>query len=682
MTDASQRLSVLGIIAVSLVLTLFVRLWWLQVVTGSDLSEASTADRIRVVHEEAPRGRILDRQGDDVLVDNAEQAVVTIDPRTLRDVEAEDESFDRDEMFERLGAVLTQFGTPRTAGEIIAAVEDPAADPLRPIPVATGVSEDVEVYLLERNLQFPAVDVERESVRAYPYGSVAAHVLGYVGTANQDELDANADEQDKPYEPGDEIGKTGVEATYEEYLRGVPGQRTYEIDAQGDIVRLIEDQSYDPIPGYDLVLTIDVDLQAHVEQSLFDTVENTEAQRGSVVVEDPQDGTIWAMASNPSYSPADFVVGISAEDYAAMNRPESNFPLNNWAIQGQYAAASTFKLVTGWAGMQAGFRTPDEVWGDGGFYIAEGCSAEDESCRFNNDNETAHGSVNLARALTVSSDTYFYSLGDRFWLAREEIGDDAMQDYIREWGFGEQTGIGLPSEISGLVNTPALKAERHEQYPEAFPYGEWYTGDNINMAIGQGDMLATPLQLTNAYATFANGGTLREPQIASAVWRPNDEDPEGPPIVEENFIMNEDEELIVPIINEIDIPEDQYNAIRDGLLGVVNGGEGTAREAFEGFDPNFQVAGKTGTAQVASQDYGNALFASYGAVNNPFGPRFAVTAIIENTPLYGGEVAAPLVRTIYDVIALPSWPKAPTAESAFGAQPTDSAEPGTEEADG
>jgi penicillin-binding protein 2 len=675
MTDASQRLSVLGIIAVSLVLTLLVRLWWLQVVTGEDLTEASTADRIRVVHEEAPRGRILDRQGDDVLVDNAEVAVVTVDPRALRDVEAADEAFDRDEMFTRLGAVLTQFGTPTTAGEIIAAVEDPSADPLRAIPVASNVSEDVEVYLLERNLQFPAVDVERESVRAYPYGSVAAHVLGYVGTANQEELDARVDEEDKPYEPGDEIGKTGVEATFEDYLRGVPGQRTYEIDAQGDIVRLIEDQSYDPIPGFDLVLTIDVDLQAHVEASLLETVESTDAQRGSVVVEDPQDGTIWAMASNPSYRPEEFVQGLSRERYAELTAPDNNYPLNNWAVQGQYAAASTFKLVTGWAGVTEGFRAVTEGWGDPGFYDAANC--EGETCRFENDEATPYGTVDLRRALTVSSDTYFYSLGDRFWLARDDIGDDAMQDYIREWGFGEQTGIDLPSEIPGLVSTPALKAERHEQYPEAFPYGDWYTGDNINMAIGQGDLLVTPLQLTNAYATFANGGTLREPQIASQVRRPNEEDPEHP-FVEEDFIVDEDGELRVPVINEIDIPEDLYNAIRDGLVGVTQNGEGTAAEAFEGFDPNFQVAGKTGTAQVASQDYGNALFASYGAVNNPYGPRFAVTAIIENTPLYGGQVAAPLARSIYDVIALPVWPRALTAESALGTQSTGAAD-GAEE---
>ena len=657
MTDASQRLSVLGIVAISLILTLLVRLWWLQVVTGEDLTEASTADRIRVVHEEAPRGRILDREGR-VLVDNAEQIVVTVDPRALTDLEAADDTFDRDEMYERLAAALTQFGTPTAPEGIVQAMEDPAADPLQPIPVATGVDEALEVYLLERSSQFPAVDVDRSSVRAYPYGSVAAHVLGYVGEINDDELDAVEDQEEKPYRIGDEIGKTGVERTFEDQLRGIPGQRTYEIDAQGNIVRLIEEQSYDPVPGYDLWLTIDVDIQAYVETALAETIDRTEAQRGNVVIQDPQDGRVWAMASYPTYSPAEFVEGISATRYAELNSEISNYPLNNWAIQGQYAAASTFKLVTGWAGVTQGFRTVDEGWGDPGYYIAQGCSAEDESCRFRNDGETVWGGVDLSRALTVSSDTYFYSLGDRFWLARDEIGEDAMQDLIREWGFGEQTGIDLPSEIPGLVNTPSLKAERHEQHPEAFPYGEWFTGDNINMSIGQGDLLVTPLQLTNAYATFANGGTLRTPEIALQVTERQEVDGEEAPVILESFEAE--------VINEIDIPEPLYSAIRDGLVGVTQSGEGTAQSAFEGFDSNFQVAGKTGTAQVASQDYGNALFASYGPVNSPYGPRYAVTAIVENTPLYGGEVAAPLVRSIYDILALPAPPQAMTADAVLG----------------
>lgn len=665
MTDSSQRLGVLGIVGVSLVLTLLVRLWWLQVVTGEDLSEASTADRIRVVHEEAPRGLILDRQGDDVLVDNRESIIVTVDPRALRDLEAADDSFDRADLFERLAAELTRLGSPTTVEGIEEAMADPAADPLQPIPVATDVDEMLEVYLLERHREFPGVDVERETVRAYPYGSVAAHVLGYVGSINQDELDARADEQDKPYRPGDEIGKTGVEATFEEFLRGVPGQRTYEIDAQGDIVRLVEEQSFDPVPGHDLRLAIDIDVQAYVEAQLAQSVEDVDAEKGSVVIQDPQDGSIVAMASNPSFSPADFVQGLSTAQYAELTSEESGYPLNNWAIQGQYAAASTFKVFTGWAAMQAGFRSPTDTWQDPGTYVAQGCSAEDDTCRFNNDNETPYGTVDLRRALTVSSDTYFYSLGDLFWLRRDEIGDDAFQRYLHEWGFGEQTGVDLPSEIPGLVNTPSLKAERHEQYPEAFPFGEWFTGDNINMSIGQGDLLVTPLQLTNGYATFANGGTLREPQIALEVW---DQQEEGPPVVVEAFEAE--------VLNEIEIPPDQFAAIQEGLLGVVNSGEGTASGAFDGFDLGaFPVAGKTGTAQVASQDAGNALFSGYGPVNEFPGPRYAVTAIIENTPAYGGEIAAPLVRAIFDVLSnqVP-LPRAPTAETVLGSNEIDPTE--------
>jgi penicillin-binding protein 2 len=654
MDDVVGRLNVLGVIGVALVLTLLVRLWWLQVVSGSELESASTSDRIRVVHDEAPRGRIFDRQGDDVLVDNRERIVVGVDPQVIDALDAEDGGPSREVVLDRLAAALTMSGTTTTADTLEATIGDPAADPLRPVPVAVDVPESLEVFLLERRDQLPGVEVSREAVRTYPYGTVAAHVLGYVGQINDEELAAHEDEERTPYRLGDEIGKAGIEASFEEHLRGVPGQRTYEVDASGEVVRLVAEQSFPPVAGYDLRLAIDVDVQAYVEGALAATVDDVDAEKGSVVVEDPQDGTIVAMASNPTYAPEELVEGISTERYAELTSPASGFPLNNWAVQGQYAPASTFKLVTGWAGMTAGLRSPTETWNDQGSYVAEGCSSDDESCRFNNDGETVWGTVDLRRALTVSSDTYFYSLGDRFWLGRDERGEEAMQDLIEEWGFGEQTGVDLPAEISGLVNTPAMKAERHEAQPDAFPYGEWFTGDNINMSIGQGDLLVTPMQLTNAYAAFANGGTLREPQIALEVWEQQDES--GPRVVES---------FEAEVLNEIDIPQDQYDAIRDGLLGVVSGSEGTAREAFEGFDlGRFPVAGKTGTAQVASQESGNALFVGYGPVNEFPAPRYAVTAIVENTEEYGGQVAAPLVRSIFDVLATPALlPQATRATS-------------------
>jgi penicillin-binding protein 2 len=567
-------------------------------------------------------------------------------------------------MFERLAADVSSFGTPLTADAITEAVEDPANDPLKPIPVASDVNELLEVYLLERHREFPGVDVDRTAVRSYPYGSVAAHVLGYVGSINDEELDAVADEEEKPYLAGDEIGKTGVEATYEEQLRGIPGQRVYELDAEGNIVRLIEERSHDPVPGNDLVLTIDVDLQAYAEQRLAEVAEegegDVEQARASVVIEDPQDGSILTMASYPAYQPEEFVNGLSSQRYAELNLPTNGYPLNNWAIQGQYAPASTFKLITGMAALEAGFRTPQDAVQDPGFYIAQGCSAEDESCRFKNDNETPYGTVNITRALSVSSDVYFYGIGDWFWLRRDELGDDAMQQQIEQWGFGEPTGIALPSEIPGLVSTPALKAQRHEELPEAFPYGDWRSGDNINMAIGQGDMLVTPLQLTNAYATFANGGTLREPFLVRQILEEQNDGPADNPTYFEVLEETKEGETI----DQIEITDERFQAVEAGLVGVTRG-EGTAATAFEAFNPNFTVAGKTGTAQVESQDAGNALFVSYGPVGQ-LGARYAITAIFEETLLYGGEVAAPYVRSIYDVIADPSLlPKAQTAESVL-----------------
>lgn len=663
-TDPSQRLGVLGIIGISLLLTLLVRLWFLQVVTAEDLSESATANRIRVVHEQAPRGRVFDTNRN-VLVDNREIIQVTVDPRALDDAEVADDGFDRGELFQRLSTDLARFGTAVSVEEIEAAIDDPARDPLKPVVIASDVSELLEVYLLERHREMPGVDVDRTAVRSYPYGSVAAHVLGYVGEINEEEL-TSVEGSEKEYRAGDEIGKTGIEAAYEDVLRGVPGQRVYELDAEGNIVRLVEEESQAPVPGLDLQLALDVDLQAYAEEQLAIAVEGADAPKGALVVQDPQDGSVLAMASYPPYNPAEFVQGLSATRYAELTRPESGYPLNNWAIQGAYPPASTFKLITGWAGTDAELRAPGDTISDPGFYVAQGCSEEDPSCRFNNDNEVPYYAVNLSRALTVSSDVYFYGLGDLFWLRRDDLGEDGMQQRIEEWGFGQQLGVDLPSEIGGLVSTPELKAERHELYPEAFPFGQWFTGDNINMSIGQGDMLVTPLQLNNAYASFANGGTVRTPLVGAQVTRDLDD---GDRDTEDPFEIVE--EIEPEVLNEVEVPEDVFNAMQEGLLGVTRSADGTAAEAFEGFPGDFPVAGKTGTAQVAAQDYGNALFASYGPVNG-FPVRYAVTAVIENTPLYGGELAAPLVRAIYDAIADPSlMPKAPTADAVFGADGQD-----------
>ena len=294
-----------------------------------------------------------------------------------------------------------------------------------------------------------------------------------------------------------------------------------EVDAAGNTVRQL---SYDPpVPGDDVYLSIDANVQAITEQALHDELVNAHNRRnkdgsynqspaGAAVILDPNNGQVVAMASYPDYDPSTFVNGISSSVWDPLQDPNNHFPLNNRALQGQYAPGSTFKLVTALAGLRTGVITPATTISDGGRYIVPGCKGAVEQCSFVNSGGTAHGRVNLPRALTVSSDVYFYQLGGQFWTDRSTFGDP-IQDTAKDLGFAAGTGIPL-DEQKGFVLTPGEKQQLHDQNPTAYPYGDWFTGDNVQLAIGQNTVTVTPLQLANAYSTMANGGTLYSPNIA------------------------------------------------------------------------------------------------------------------------------------------------------------------------
>src|SRR2546421_481046 len=328
---------------------------------------------------------------------------------------------------------------------------------------ATGIPPDIRTYLEEREIDFPAVKVERTAVRAYPNGPVAANLIGYVSEINADELKTR--EKDG-YRQGDLIGKDGVEQTFEDVLRGTPRKLKVEVDSQGRVVRTIVDRK--AVAGKDVKLTLDVDIQRVAEQSLAQGMDGarglqdqTEKQRfasyragaGAVVALDPNDGSVVAMASNPTYDPRQFAAGITPEEFQQLNRPESNFPLVNRATQGLYAPGSTFKLFTAIAGLQTGQIDPNAGFSD------QGCLdiGNEQRC---NAGKTPHGTVNLPSALTVSSDTYFYNVGRNMWqqynawlknkdgdkaVADDEIGKGyAIQDTAKKYGFDRPTGVRLP----------------------------------------------------------------------------------------------------------------------------------------------------------------------------------------------------------------------------------------------
>ena len=617
-----MRLAVLGVVVLSLFAALQARLLYLQVMDSQNFVEAAATNQIRLVYEPAPRGRILDRDGQ-VLVENRVANVVAV---------RRDEAERNPEMVDRLGALLRL-----ERSELMDRINDVRFSPFAPVPVAQEVDESTLVYILEHQDDFPGVRATRVAERKYPHGALGAHVLGYVGQATKEELDPRRDEG---YRDGDEIGKSGVERTYEEHLRGDAGVTKLEVDARGLVIGApLGEQP--PKPGLDVQLTIDLDVQRVTEESLLkgltaarnlrDREERKPfvAPAGAAVVLDARDGSVVAMASYPTFEPASFADGISVEAFRALNDPVNHFPLNNRAIQGQYSPGSTFKLMTSIAAMRTGVIDARTTFLDQGSFRLRNCRGD--RCVFRNAGGVPHGRVNVARALTVSSDVFYYTLGASFWTQRDRLGDP-IQAAARDLGFGELTGIPLLGEKRGRVPDPESRRRLHEANPQAFPNGQWRTGDNVNLAIGQGEMAATPLQLAQAYAVFANGGTHYEPRLASRVVnRDGDVQAEFGPKVK----------------RRVEIPADIRAPILAGLRGVVEDGKGTARGAFASFPlSSYPVAGKTGTAQVFDKQ-DTALFVAFAPADDP---QYVISVVMEESG-FGGTVAAPVARRIIDVLS-------------------------------
>ena len=458
------RLSMMAVVAMALFASLFARLYDLQVVGSSDYRLQAEANRVRTVQVEAPRGRILDRNGK-VLVDNRVAVVVAIDRNAFGDLTKPA----RASLLQRLTFELTAAGHAISPEEITRRLGDRRYSRYAPVPVATDVPEELKIYLDEHADEYPSVVVQRTAVRHYPYGTLAAHTLGYVAQIDDDELKyvQAAGDTVKPYGLNDHIGKAGVERTYEPYLRGTPGLRRIEVDAEGDPVRVISDR--EPRPGDDLVLSIDIDLQALAEQALQQGLADARARpprngnppnnatTGATVVEDPNNGQLLALASYPTYDPSAFVDGIDANEWNFLNDPVNGEPLNNWAIQGQWAAGSTYKLFMGYAALHSGLMAPDTIFHDGGGYLIPGCSGL--KCYRSNAGGAAYGSVNISEALTVSSDAFFYSVGAQFWLQRERFGEEGLQNLLAPWGIGEETGVALTGERPGRIPGRSAMAE-------------------------------------------------------------------------------------------------------------------------------------------------------------------------------------------------------------------------------
>lgn len=499
--------------------------------------------------------------------------------------------------------------TPR---EIFDKVADSRVEALRPRLIAIDVPLDVVAKLSERQTEFPGVRVDEVAVREYPNGSVAAHVLGYTGEISQEQIAQAGDEAG--YELGDVVGKTGAEVQFESVLQGDKGQRLIEVNASGKSQRVISEQA--PVAGRDVRLTIDLEVQKVAETVLKDALAEAhrqdfpKARAGAAVVLDVATGGVLAMASLPTFDPSAFLGGISQAEWTALTAKESEYPLNNRAVMSAYPPASTFKVVTGLAGLEY------DVASSGSSYLCQGRWTEmgeqwPKWCW----NHSGHGRISFEGGVEESCDTVFYEIGYEFYKRKKE----ELQATSREFGLGSKTGIDLPGEVAGRVPDAAWKAEFNKNYPE---YQLWLPGDTVNMAIGQGDLLVTPLQMASVYAGIANGGKVMRPHVLKDVL-----DSEG------GVALSSEPETMA----QLKASEAELDAITRALVKVTT--TGTAKGTFRGFGVN--VAGKTGTAQV----YGKDDYAWFCAFAPAGKPRYAVAVVVEQGG-HGGSVAGPAARNI------------------------------------
>ncbi len=638
MSPESFRLRIGFLVLLTLVAfaALVARLWYLQVLSSEELGEVAVANTIRELYEPAPRGRIYDRNGN-VLVDNRRSRVVTVNRFIFEnDFEPEQQS----DLVLRLATEISRAGRLTKIFEINDALADPRYGPLDSVPIATDVTENFEIVLAERRDEFAGVETAIRSVRVYPYGDLAAHVLGYVSLLSEEQYEQLVDDP-KNYRRNDEIGQTGIEASFETVLRGTPGRTRIEVDNLGDPVRVIE--QVEPVAGSDVHLTLDIDIQGLVEQELVAALAEARQQQpeepnepsynapaGSMVVLDPNGADLVAIASFPTYSPGEFVSGISEDRWAQLQDPTSRQPLHNRALAGIYPPGSTFKLFTSYAALNSGVIGSRGVldvrtlYDDQGTYVVPVCAEEVvASCTFRNAGEAVYGPVDLRRALTVSSDVYYYYLADIMDRA-DRFDREGVQRAAAVFGFGAPTGIALAGEGTGRVPSPSVAEAAGET---------WRTGDSIVLGIGQGLLGVTPLQLANGYATFANGGTLYAPKIVDRVENP----------VSGEVLRRFGDR----VIDEIYLPGAFQQPILEGLMGVTADLEGTAHSAFLGFPhEQWPVAGKTGTAEVVGKA-DNSLFAAFGPIPDP---EYVVVAIMEESG-FGSRVAAPAVRRVIEPIA-------------------------------
>jgi len=591
MEDFQGRYKYLVIFVGLAFLLIFIRLWSLQVIKGSDLRHLSENNCIRLRENPADRGMLLDRHGN-ILAHNRPSFEVSLVPEDLR----------------ANPGVLTEVGEllNMTRGEIEEKIKaQKRRTPFNPVKIKSDIDWN-KLALLETNrVHLPGLIVDVRPRRAYDYGDLASHLIGYLGEVDENELRQS---REFPYRMGAQIGKYGVEYRWENDLRGSDGGQQIEVDALGREIRPLG--VVEPFPGNNLFLTIDLELQKVAEEAYQD-------KTGALIAMDPKTGQILAMISKPSFKPDIFARNILPEEWKSLVENPYH-PLQNKGIQGQYPPGSVFKIITAIAGLESKTITPNTP-----FNCAGAFSYGDRDFRCWK--EGGHGSLSLHRAIVESCDIYFYQLGLK-------LGPDLIARYASEFGLGKVTGISLP-EKPGIVPSSSWKKKRRG--------APWYSGETLSFSVGQGYLTATPLQLLVLISAVANGGKILLPQVAERV---------------EDIYKNRLTEYPPVELESVDVSEKTLQIIQGALKGAVNDPHGTGSACWL---KEVKVAGKTGTAQVIAmpEDFkrgqinriplkfrDHAWFVAYAPFEDP---KISVVVLVEHGG-FGASAAAPIAKKVIE----------------------------------
>ena len=576
--DFSGRIRVLGWLIVLVIAVLIARLGYLQVYDGEYYAGLADGNRIRLIPAMAPRGTFYDRNGT-LLVTNRPGFTVSLLPLTAPI---------SPDVIARLSELLK---VPQE--EIQKKIQ--AHSGFDPIRIKNDVGPEITTIIEEQKSSYPGVVIEVQPIRNYIYKEQGAHTFGYVSEISDDELEKRKADG---YKSGDIIGKFGLEKVYDHELRGVNGGEQVEVDVTGKPVQVLGRK--EPVPGCDLVLTIDQKIQAAAERAIDTQLVKIGAKAAAAVVMNPQTGEVLAMVSRPAFDPNLFAHGISSKDWKVIN-DNPNFPMDNKTITGEYPPGSTFKIVTGVAALSDGKVTPEEkILDTGHHWIIPKGNAEGE----------ALGWINFTEALAHSDNVYFYEMGNR-------LGIDALERYARMFGLGQKTGINLPYESEGLVANKAYKKKVFDD--------DWYLSETFDAAIGQGFNLVTPLQAAMVMSEIAADGKRYQPYLVQRIVAPD-----GSTV-----------KAFQPVLlSQLDVRPDIIHLVQQGLRDVTK--FGTAASVFGANFP-VDIAGKTGTAENPhGRDHG--WFVAYG----PFGnPNIVVAVIVEQGGL-GSQSAVPIGKKILE----------------------------------